>query len=186
VKRHPDKPALLYGHSLGGLLVLSYVLRRTPELAGVVVTGPALHSSIEEQPLKKTIVQIMGSILPTVTIQSGLEVSGLSRNSEVVEAYRNDPLVHGVVTLGWCKAMLPALAWTNEQAERFSLPLLIMHGTQDRLNFIDGSQAFANRVPDCQLKLWEGCYHEIHNEPEQEQVFAYLLEWLDSILARQS
>lgn len=182
--RYPDEPRFLYGHSMGGLLVLNYVLRRKPYLAGVVVTGPALRTSLENQTFKKTIVQVMGSLLPTMTIPSGLEAQDLSRDPRVVEAYRNDPLIHDATTLGWAKAMLPVLSWTMEQASDFPLPLLIMHGTQDRLNFVEGSQEFAQRVPDCQLRLWENCYHEIHNEPEQEEVFTYLSEWLDSILNR--
>jgi alpha-beta hydrolase superfamily lysophospholipase len=84
------------------------------------------------------------------------------------------------------KTTFQAIEWAFAHAAEFSLPLLLVHGTADPIAFARGSQEFAARVPkDCTLKLWEGLYHETHNEPEKEQVFAYLLEWLEARLAGQ-
>jgi alpha-beta hydrolase superfamily lysophospholipase len=139
---------------------------------------------LEEQPAKIMMARVLGSLMPSVAIPSGLDATALSRRQEVVDAYVNDPLVHDRMTLGFGKLMLPVLPWTFEHAHEFSLPLLIMHGTADEIGYARGSEEFASYVKeDCTLKLWDGLYHEIHNEPEREEVFAFMIEWMDAKLA---
>ena len=79
--------------------------------------------------------------------------------------------------------MLVALDWLWEHAHQFSYPLLLMHGTADELAYPRGSQEFAAKVPEnYTMKLWEGLSHELHNEPEKEQVFEYLINWLETTI----
>lgn len=178
---YPGKPLFLYGHSLGGLLVLNYVLRRKPTLAGVIATGAGLHTSLEEQTVRVSFAKSMGKVLPAVTLATGLNPQDLSRDPQVVANYQKDPLVHDRATLAMAKCNFEAMPYALSHASEFQPPLLLMHGAADRLTYPSGSQEFAAQVRgDCTLKLWEGLYHEIHNEPEQEQVFAYLLEWLNA------
>jgi alpha-beta hydrolase superfamily lysophospholipase len=71
-----------------------------------------------------------------------------------------------------------------EHASDFALPLLLVHGSADRLTSPIGSQEFAARAGElCTLKIWEGYYHETHNEPEKDQVLAYNLAWIDAQIA---
>jgi alpha-beta hydrolase superfamily lysophospholipase len=179
----PAKPTFLYGHSLGGILVLYYTLRRQPNLTGVIATSPGLRTAIEEQPVKVTAAKILGSLLPTASMPTGLNADHISRNPQVVQAYRADPLVHGQGSLGMGKNLLQAIAWSYEHTGEFCLPLLLVHGTGDQLAYARGSEEFAKGVSgDCTLKLWPGLAHETHNEPEQEQVLAYSLAWMQSKL----
>jgi acylglycerol lipase len=121
--------------------------------------------------------------MPSMAIPSGLDPNDLSCRKEVVDAYVNDPLVHDKMTLGFGKIMLSVLPWTLEHAHEFSLPLLIMHGMDDKLGYPRGSEEFANLVKqNCTLKLWNGLYHEIHNEPEQNEVLAFTIDWMNSQL----
>ena len=183
--RFEGLPRFLYGHSLGGILVLNYVLRRKPEFKGVISTGAGLRTSLEEQTAKVTMARVLGTLLPSVAIPSGLDPTTISHSPEIVDAYVNDPLVHDKMTLGFGKIMLSVLPWTFEHAHEFSLPLLIMHGKEDKLGYLRGSEEFAGLVKqDCSLKLWDGLYHEIHNEPEQNEVFAYTIKWMNSQLSR--
>jgi alpha-beta hydrolase superfamily lysophospholipase len=180
-KRYAGLPMFLYGHSLGGILGLNYALRHNPDVVGVVITSAGLRTSLEEQKLKITLANVLGSILPTLSMPTGLDADMLSRDPQVAQIYRDDPLVHDRATLGMAKNTLDAIQWAFEHAHSFPKPLLLMHGTQDELAYARGSQEFAERVgDDCTLKLWEGFYHELHNEPEQQEVFTYLLEWLHS------
>jgi alpha-beta hydrolase superfamily lysophospholipase len=181
-KRYPEKPRFLYGHSLGGLLVLNYVLKRQPNVTGVVVTSPGLRSSVQTQKAKMLVANVMGSLLPNMDIANGLELQALSRDPEVIRRYQADPLVHDRASLAMAKNSIGEIPWTFAHASEFTSPLLLMHGTADRITFCSGSQDFAAQAKDCTLKLWEGMYHELHNEPEKEQVLAYLLGWLDSHL----
>ncbi len=180
-RRYPGIPRFLYGHSLGGLLVLNYALRRKPDLQGVIVTSPGLRTSLTEQKAKIFLSNSLGSVLPTLSISTNLDVTQLSRDPEIARVYTVDPLVHHQATLGIAKETIPAIGWAMAHAAEFSVPLLIMAGTADRIAYSSGSQEFASQVTcECELKLWEGYYHELHNEPDKEIVIQYMIDWLDA------
>ena len=182
-ERFPGLPVFLYGHSLGGLLVLNYATYHKHMLSGVLATGVALRSPVLEQKAKVALSKVMGGLLPTMTIPTGLDTNGLSRDPEVVRAYKEDPLVHGIATLSAARVGISAVDRAFAHAAEFSTPLLLMHGTADRLTYPHGSQEFAALAPEnCTLKLWDGLYHEIHNEPEQNEVFAFMIDWMKSQL----
>jgi alpha-beta hydrolase superfamily lysophospholipase len=178
-QRYPNRPCFLYGHSLGGNLVLNYALRRRPKLTGVVSTSPALKTAFEPPAWKVTAAKVLCNVLPGLTMPNGLELAALSRDPQVIQAYSNDPLVHDKLStrLGW--DTLQNGLWALEHASEFPLPLLLVHGEADRITSAQASREFAAKAGKCcTLKIWPGLYHETHNEPEKDQVFAYLLEWL--------
>jgi alpha-beta hydrolase superfamily lysophospholipase len=184
-KRYPGKPRFLYGHSLGGILVLYYALRRKPQLSGLISTGSGLRSPLIEQKLKVAFAHSMASVLPTMTLSTGLNPEHLSHDPSVVQDYRNDPLIHYKASLAMASSTIRATQWTMEHAAELSYPLLLIHGAADQLTYPSGSQEFARRVSgSCTLRLWEGLYHEIHNEPEKEQVIAVIVQWMDNQLPR--
>jgi acylglycerol lipase len=182
-EKFPGLPVFLYGHSLGGLLVLTYPTYHKHSLSGVIATGAGLRSPVLEQKAKVTLSKVLGGLLPTVTIPTGLETEGISRDPEVVLAYKKDPLVHDIATLSAARAGMKAVDHVFAQASEFHTPLLLMHGTADRVTYAHGSQEFAALVPGkTEMKLWDGLYHEIHNEPEQNDVFAFMIDWIKSQL----
>lgn len=179
--RYPDCPRFLYGHSLGGNLVINHALRRRPPLAGVIATGPLLRPAFEPPAWKMTLAKIMYRLWPTLSLSNGLDRQALSRDPEVVRAYNDDPLVHDRLSARLGMDMLQAGLWSLEHAAEFPLPLLLMHGSADRVCSPQASREFAAQAGEgCTLQIWDGFYHEIHNEPEQGEVFEYLLEWLTS------
>ena len=182
-QNHPDQPVFLYGHSLGGLLTLSYTLQHPEGLQGVIVTGAMLRSAFDEMKVKNTLAKILGSMAPTIALSTGLDATSISRDPVVVEEYVNDPLVHDKGSTGLGKAILNAIDLCFAHAKEFKPPLLIMHGRDDRLTYPSGSEDFAKLAgevnKDVTLKVWDGMYHELHNEPEQVEVFKVMIEWLD-------
>ncbi|MBI5353539.1 MAG: lysophospholipase [Chloroflexi bacterium] len=182
-KRYPNLPLFLYGHSLGGIQVLHYGLTRKPNVKGVIATSSGLHTAIEDQKVKVMMAKILGSILPMVSIPSGLEVKDISRDDKVVQAYINDPLVHDKITLGFGKVMIGVTTWTLAHAGEFSLPLLLLHGKADQIAFPSSSTEFAAPLEGkCTLVLWNDGYHELHNEPEKEEVFKTMTLWMNARL----
>jgi alpha-beta hydrolase superfamily lysophospholipase len=181
--RYPGLPIFLYGHNLGGILVLNYCLKRRPALKGVIATGTGLRTALEEQPVKILLVKVLGSIMPKTTLSSGLDTNGLSRDTSVVQAYVTDPLVHDRTTLGFGKIMLGVIRWTLTHVAEFPLPLLLMHGKEDRVAFPAGSIEVAAVLKErATLVLWEDMFHEIHNEPGKVEVFKTMTMWLDARL----
>lgn len=180
MKAYPGAPCFLYGHSLGGLIALYYLVQRRPKIAGAVITSPALKTAVEDQKVKRTMALIMGALIPGGTMPSGLEQEALSKDHGVVEAYRNDPLVHDQISFGLGRESLKAAEFIYANAGHIDVPLLIMHGTADRICYESGVKELAGLISDnCTLKLWEDCFHELHNEPEKEEVFSALKQWLD-------
>jgi len=179
-KHFPQLPRFLYGHSLGGNLVLNYVLRRQSHLKGVIATDPWLRLAFEPPRFKIILAQITNYIWPSFSQKNGLDTKVLSRDPEVVHAYENDPLVHDHISSRMFIGIYQSGYWALEHASEFSLPLLLMHGGDDKIISVKASHEFANtKTKNCTLKIWDGLYHEIHNEPEKEEVFKFLIDWLD-------
>ncbi len=177
-QRFPGKPRFLYGHSLGGNEVLNYALRRRPALAGVVATSPGLRTAFRPPALQLAAGRLMNRLWPAFTLPNGLELAGLSRDPAVISAYETDPLNHDRLSARLGVSLLEAGEWAIAHAAEFPVPLLLMHGTADRLTSHQASQEFAAKAPNCALKLWDGLYHETHNEPEQQAVLATVVAWL--------
>jgi len=182
---YPGMPLILYGHSMGGILVLHYGLKRKPEVKGVIATSPSLHTALEKQPIKVMAAKVMGALMPSVTLPSGLDSNSISHDSEVVKLYNNDPLVHNKISLGFGKIMLSVNRWTLQHAYEFSIPLLLLHGRSDSLAYPSSSIEFAGSLKEtCKLVIWEDAYHELHNEPIKNEVFKTMTTWLEKLLTK--
>jgi alpha-beta hydrolase superfamily lysophospholipase len=180
---YPSLPCFLYGHSLGAIIVCDYVLHRKPQLAGVILSAISIKTALQEQKGKILLARLIGAISPKFTMDSGLDPATISRDPEVVSTYVNDPLVHRKITVGFGISSMAAIDFIHEHANEWTLPVLIMHGEMDKLGYADGSRELASKIKgDCTLKIWPGMVHEIHNEPEKQQVFEFLLQWLDTHL----
>lgn len=179
---YPGLPVFVYGHSLGGLITMTYVVTRQPDIAGLVASAPALDTELREQKAKFAMANILGGLLPGITIPTGLDPQGVSRDPEVVSAYIADPYVHDKGSLGMAKQTFQAMDAMMRQTD-FPSPLLIIHGMSDRLTVPTASKVFTEQVRgDVTLIEYEDMLHEPHNEPEQEEVFDAVLAWLEARL----
>lgn len=181
IQRYPNLPVFLYGHSLGGNLVLNYVIRRQPKFAGVVVTSPWLRLTIEPPPWLRTFAIFLDKFLPAFSLSSKLECNALSHDLGVINAYKSDLLVHNRISVHLFVAVDQAGRWALDHASQFALPLLLMHGGGDRITATEATRLFATYVQkDCTLKIWPNLYHELHQECEKEEIISYLINWLES------
>jgi len=115
-------------------------------------------------------------------LPTGLELAALSRDQAVVDAYKNDPLVHDKISSAFFNNVHAAASYPIEHAEELKVKTLAMHGLMDRITSYKGTTAFARNNPELiELKLWEGLYHEIHNEKEKQQVFDHIKTWLQKL-----
>lgn len=178
----PDVPVFLFGHSLGGLVALLYVLNRTPPLRGLLLSAPALKVNPDIAPLLRRIAQLVGRLFPTLpTVRS--PQGSISRDPAVLEAVRNDPLnYHGRIPARTGAELLRAGEEAQTRLTELRTPFLVIHGTGDTLSTPRWSERLYEQAPveDKTLKLYDGLYHETFNEPEQDQVLQDLGTWLEN------
>ncbi|MGD1867283.1 MAG: alpha/beta hydrolase [Phormidesmis sp.] len=188
-RQEPTAPLFLMGHSLGGLIVLDYVLRngqrpefKTLNLQRLVVSAPPI------QPMDGTassvriaIARLLSGLLPRVSIKMGLCKQGLSRDQAVTEQTADDPLTHPYVTLRWGTETLSTLAWVKANIEKMTLPILLTHGEDDPIVAPAGTKQIYQQIQSSEktLAIYPGSYHEPHNDLDADQVVADLVSWLD-------
>jgi alpha-beta hydrolase superfamily lysophospholipase len=159
-------------------------MRRTPHPAGVIVSAAGLRSPVLEQRLKIQAAKALGQALPRLTIPTGLDDTGLSRDPETIRAYREDPFTHDRASLALGRDGATAADWALANAARFHVPLLMVHGSEDPIAYVRGTEEFAAGVGgEVTVHVYEGLLHEPHNEPERDQVISDIIEWLDERIA---
>lgn len=181
--QHPGVPLFLIGHSMGGLLALSYALRHQERLDGLLLSAP-LAALEAASPVMRGAGRLLSALAPALGI-FGVEPERVSRDPDVVRAYVEDPLVHhGKLPARSIGEFTTAVDHFPSQVPQLTLPLLVMHGTGDRIVPVAASLMVHDGAgsEDKQLELYEGLYHEILNEPEQGQVMDDIVGWVEARL----
>ena len=179
--REPEKPLFLLGHSMGGAVASLFVLERGPDLQGLVLSAPALEPTENVSPVLIWLSGIISRFFPRAPVTK-VDIKALSHLPEVIEAARKDPFSGkrpAPARTGY--EILQAMSRIRERTQEIKLPLFVMHGTEDHLTNPQGSQRLFELASseDKELKLYEGFYHEILNEPEKERVLGDIARWLD-------
>ena len=183
---HPRLQRFLIGHSMGGLVSVLHLLERQGQYAGAVLSGPAIVPAEAPSRLMMWISRILSRLAPRLGVLQ-LDAAAISRDPAVVAAYLADPLVYtGKIGARLGGEMFLAMERARAGAVRLKLPLLLLHGADDRLTAPAGSQFLEQHVSssDRTLRLYPGLYHEIFNEPERERVLDDVVAWLDSHCTR--
>ena len=177
---YPELPCFLVGHSMGGLIAARYLLDRQDRFTGAVLSGAALAVAEPPSPVAVWINRLLAALFPTLGVLQ-LDAGEISRDPDVVAAYRADPLVHtGKFSARFVVELFAAMGEVASRRGELRLPLLVMHGEADAMTAPAGSEAFVAGAGsgDKTLRLYPGLYHEIFNEPERETVLADLYDWL--------
>ncbi len=180
-EKEADSPLFLMGHSMGGLIVANYLLRHTDKVRGAIISAPPL-GEIDVSPVLRGVGKIMSTLKPDFAIDSGLDATGISRDTAVVAAYENDPLVHGKVSARWSTEFFKAIEWTRARAADFTLPVLMIHGEADPLVPIAGSRAFFAQISqeDKTYIAYPDGYHESLNDLHHAQAAADISNWIEA------
>ncbi|MEA2197087.1 MAG: acylglycerol lipase [Solirubrobacteraceae bacterium] len=178
---HPGLPVFLLGHSMGGMVSLCYALRHQDRLDALVLSAPlaALEAASPALRIAAKVLSALAPRLPVIAVDPSL----VSRDPAVVAAYKADPLVyHGKLPARTVGEFAVAVESFPTRVPEITLPTLIMYGTADRLCPPAGSVMVGERIgsSDVTVTSYPGLYHEIFNEPEQEQVMNDMCAWLDA------
>ncbi|HEX7934371.1 MAG TPA: alpha/beta hydrolase [Paraburkholderia sp.] len=178
-------PLFLMGHSMGGAVAALYAIERLDAvrrpLSGLILSSPALAPGRDVPRWMLTLSQVISRLWPGFPAMK-IDASLLSRLQAVVDANRHDPLVHhGAIPARTGAELLLAMARIERGRAALRMPLLVYHGTADKLTEPQGSRDFGEHAgsPDKTLRLYDGSYHETMNDSDRERVIGELIEWID-------
>ncbi len=177
-----DLPIFVIGHSMGGQIVLNFMLhRKRNEVKGVVLSGAALEIGEDITPLTIKIITFIARFFPKFKTVK-LDPSSISRDPQTVEIYKTDPLIYRAgAKAGLGLALLNGIKALKPRFSEFDYPTLIMHGGSDKITNIEGSKLLFSESPskDKTLKIWDGAYHEIFNETNRTEIIGFMTEWIE-------
>jgi acylglycerol lipase len=172
-----DRPVVLYGHSMGALVILGYLLSARPRPDLVVVTAPGLDSTLASW--KKAISPVLGRIAPTLAIPTGIDGRTRSRDPVVAEKFAKDPACSTATTARFAAEGLAEQARVRRDYRGLgsTLPMLVLHGLDDGLVPPAASEILAT-LPNVERRTYPGLRHELHNEPEGPAILDEVIAWL--------
>lgn len=185
LEQMPAVPVILYGHSMGGGVVLSYGLSYSEGLKGIIATSPAVGMANPMKPGVVRMLRVLKKIAPNLTVSNGLPADGISHDRSVVEKYQADPLVHDKVSVTLGLDLMDSgdrvAAWDRE----YPVPLLVAQGSKDQLVDPVAAENFALHAKgNVTYKRFEGGYHELHNEPNRQELFDVFAEWIGDLIGK--
>lgn len=188
--QRPGKiPWFLLGHSMGGLIALTYLLdhEKAVPLAGAIISAPLIEPAVKVGAVKRFAANIMMSVAPKVALPTGIPAEDVARDPEIVAAYKADERRKDGLTAGWLRAMQAAVARVGSQATDIELPMRWYVGSGDRIVSPEAVQrAFDglehSEARDQSLVVFDGYFHEMHHElpPQRDEVLSMLDEWLSA------
>jgi alpha-beta hydrolase superfamily lysophospholipase len=176
----PRLPLVLMGHSLGGLVAARLVSLNLRQVDGLVLSSPALDAGMNA--FQKLLVSVLPRLAPDLRVGNGLNAQYLSHDAGVVQAYRDDPMVHDRISARLARFIADAGPAVLASAPQWRVPTLLLYAGADHLVNPEGSRAFAAAAPPgvVSAHCFEGLYHEIFNEVDREAVFERLKGWIDA------
>jgi alpha-beta hydrolase superfamily lysophospholipase len=176
-------PLFLIGNSLGGLIVLDYALHAPETLRGVVAVSAPL-GRLGVPPALLALGRFLSRVWPGFSRETGMDLSGLARDPEIIGRILEDPLFHRRATARLSTEVTATIARVQAGAPAFQLPLLLLHGSEDRMVPPDGARAFVGRAgsADKQLIEYPGAYHALFADLGREQALADVAGWIEAQL----
>ncbi|MCG8697693.1 MAG: lysophospholipase [Bacteroidales bacterium] len=179
-KLFPNIPVFLYGHSFGGNQVLNYIINKNNGADGLIITSPWLKPVISFDGLSLFLIHTLQQFMPRMLVSNRIDNKDLSRNSDVGNKVDQDELCHDRISLRLFTLAYDKGIKASKSIYKINLPMLLMHGDADNITSYRASKDFVqNAGPYTKFISWDGAYHELHNEINNEEVFASVLNWLD-------
>ncbi|GAA6623951.1 lysophospholipase [Scytonema sp. NUACC26] len=177
--QHPGYPRFLLGHSLGGAIVLDYVLRFPTVVQGVITMAPPL-GRVGVSPVKLSLGRTLSQVMPRFALNTGFAGATVSRDQNVLATFTQDRLMHSWGSARLATEFLAAIAWIQSHADDLLVPILILHGGADRVALPEGSRVFFEKIsfPDKERYEYPQSRHALHRDLDYQEMLADLEDWL--------
>jgi alpha-beta hydrolase superfamily lysophospholipase len=181
---HPEMPTILMGHSMGGLIVLNYILLNPDEDIKTVIASAPLLAQPGISPVLVMISKLLSKIWPGFSIDTKLDANSISRDPAVIKTYQNDPLVHSRASARFGTELTRTIDWTQSHAADFNKPLLMYHGESDSLVPLAGTKTFFDsvKINEKDMHIYPGGFHEPHNDIDHQIVLQDLENWCNKYI----
>lgn len=175
---YPTLPHFLFGHSMGGGLVLHHGLTRDNDLAGFLVSAPLI---LPKDPVPKplrALVKILRHVIPKGAIANPIVGSRVSTLPEQQDLYESDPLNHGRLGFGLAVSIIETGEGLYAEAKEWNKPLRLWHARNDQLTRFEATEHFAKLAKNCEFTAFENVEHEMHNDTSREEVYALMIDFM--------
>lgn len=180
---YPGAEKIIYGHSMGGGVVANYLIRRKSDVVAGILSAPLFITGTPPPPFLLALGKFMNNIWGAFPNKAPLDANDISRDKAEVKKYMQDPLNHKNMSARLGMSILDNGQYAIDHASEIHIPVLVLHGTADKLTSCEGSRQFKfNAGNRAKMIEYNGFYHELHNEPEKEQVFSDILEWCNDLV----
>ncbi|MBD1867289.1 lysophospholipase [Cyanobacteria bacterium FACHB-471] len=171
-------PYFLWGHSLGGTIVLDYVLRSPERLQGLIVTAPAL-GRVGISPVKLGLGLLLSGVWPRFSLKLGIPNDFCERDPELCAVYLQDTLRHEYGSARLATEFFATVDWIYKHTSNLQIPLLLLHCSTDAVTLPEASRDFFRRVmfSDKEYHEYAGCCHDLYSDVDY-QVLTDLEHWL--------
>jgi acylglycerol lipase len=180
VKKYGNIPKILYGHSMGGNLALGYEIYRKPAIDSLIVTSPWLK--LPKPPIVPVVLlaKLAVKLFPALAFPNGINLKMLSRDPKIAHEVIHDPLCHNRISVSTFLQMQQWAASILKNKHKINVPLLLLHGNKDKVTSWKGSYMLSQATSEntC-FEIWNGAFHELHNDICKDEVFVFITEWLD-------
>lgn len=176
-----DLPIFLMGHGLGATLLIKVMRKLKMEYAGVILTSPWLQ--LTKLPSKWT--NALAKLSVPQKINHDIQLNELTRNYEVFQQFAKDPMYHTQVTNDWYKELQLLMKTVTQSTESIpNVPVLLMTAERDKITDTKATQSWFKKqeLTEYQFKEWKNCFHDLHQEPEREEIFEYSDSFINNVL----
>ena len=171
---------VLFGHSLGGLIALNFLIdRESREIESAIISSPWIKLAIEVPKYLLNIQRVFKNLFPSLSLNNRINPLDLSKDQKIINEYINDKNVHDRISIKLYSEVVDSIQLVKEKSEKIKIRTLIYHGKNDRLISYHGSEEINKKINNSELNILNNVYHEPHNDIEKDLVFDKIYKFLE-------